>query len=90
MYDTSVGWNLVVDALKSLDQLVQAGELRRHLIEKNGGCHDTFRRYHGLYGVSAEKIFSSLQGKTRKDYEALETVIPTAVGKWLAVFFVFE
>ena len=36
MYATSVGWNLVVDALKSLDQLVQAGELRRHLIEKNG------------------------------------------------------
>lgn len=34
MYGTSVGWNLVVDALKSLDQLVQAGELRRHLIEK--------------------------------------------------------
>ena len=28
--------------------------------------------------------------KSRKDYEALETVIPTAVGKWLAVFFVFE
>ena len=34
MYDTSVGWNLVVDALKSLDQLVQAGEPRRHLIEE--------------------------------------------------------
>ena len=34
MYDTPVGWNLVVDALKSLDQLVQAGELRRHLIEE--------------------------------------------------------
>ena len=85
MYDTSVGWNLVVDALKSLDQLVQAGELRRHLIEKNGGCHDTFRRYHGLYGVSAEKF-----SQAYRDYEALETVIPTAVGKWLAVFFFFE
>lgn len=34
MYDTSVGWNLVVDALKSLDQLVQAGEPRCHLIEE--------------------------------------------------------
>ena len=34
MYDTSVGWNLVVDSLKSLDQLVQAGEPRCHLIEE--------------------------------------------------------
>lgn len=66
MYDTSVGWNLVVDALKSLDQLVQAGELRRHLIEKNGGCHDTFRRYHGLYGVSAEKFFQAYREKHEK------------------------
>ena len=56
MYDTSVGWNLVVDALKSLDQLVQAGELRRHLIEKNGECHDNFPRNHGFYGLSAQNF----------------------------------
>ena len=60
MYDTSVGWNLDVD------ELVQAGELRRHLIEKNGGCHDTFRRYHGLYGVSAEKFSQAYREKHEK------------------------
>lgn len=65
MYDTSVGWNLVVDALKSLDQLVQAGELRRHLIEEMADAMILFADTTACM-VCRRKNFLKLTGKNTK------------------------